>query len=66
MNIYRSLDLVVRFLNDEKGEAAERLASSFLSLAEIVQETSVDSREKTIALERLEESYMWALKGLNE
>jgi hypothetical protein len=56
----------VRFLNDEKGEAAERLASSFLSLAEVVQETSVDSREKTIALERLEESYMWALKGLNE
>jgi len=57
------IDLLLRFApNDTAAEL--NLAKSYVKLAEIIDNADVDSREKTICIERLEESYMWAKKGL--
>jgi hypothetical protein len=57
------IDLLLRFApNDTELELS--LAKSYVTLAEIINAADLDSREKTIAMERLEESYMWAKKGL--
>jgi hypothetical protein len=40
------------------------LRDRYLELALFLGEQSIDSREQTIAMERLEESFMWGLKGL--
>jgi hypothetical protein len=57
------IDLLLRFApNDTEAELS--LAKSYVRLAEVINRTDLDSREKTIAMERLEESYMWAKKGL--
>ena len=48
--------------NDQ--EEREELAEKYRWLANYIDKVDIDSREKTIAMERLEESFMWASKGL--
>ena len=57
------LDIMLRFLGNESDEEIE-MSKRFTELAFYVNASDIDSREKTIAMERLEESFMWAKKGL--
>jgi hypothetical protein len=57
------MDILLRFLPSEI-EEDQLLAKGFVELALRLNDIDLDSREKTIAMERLEESYMWAKKGL--
>ena len=57
------IDLLMRF---PQGSTTKELslASVYIVVAEVINEMETDSREKTIAIEKLEESYMWAKKGI--
>ena len=57
------IDLLLRFAPNQTNEEVN-LAREYVKLASVINDADVDSREKTIAIERLEESYMWAKKGL--
>jgi hypothetical protein len=57
------MDILLRF-GDEGEIVDESLALGYANLAKLVNELELESRAKTIALERLEESLMWAEKGL--
>ena len=56
-------DILLRFAINENDEEVE-LAENYIKLAELINELEIESREKTICIERLEESFMWAKKGL--
>jgi len=56
------VDILLRFAPNEDDVDAQ-LAQRFIEVAEQINSMEIDSREKTIAIERLEESYMWAKKG---
>jgi len=56
-------DILLRFTGSETDEEV-RLAEDFINLAELINESEIESREKTISIERLEESFMWAKKGM--
>jgi hypothetical protein len=57
-------DVVLRF-KKPKRKPLQPLHKQYLALAHAIDNTeAVDNREKFIALERLEESYMWLLKGV--
>jgi hypothetical protein len=58
------LDLLSRFSTRESSELKEELAKKFIDLAIVIDSSETESREKTIAIERLEESFMWATKGI--
>jgi hypothetical protein len=57
------IDILLRFAPNQTDQELD-LAREYVKLASVINNTDVDSREKTIAIERLEESYMWAKKGL--
>jgi len=57
------IDILLRFQPNETHTEIE-LAKKFVNLAVVINNSEIDSREKTICIERLEESYMWAKKGL--
>ena len=57
------VDLAVRFAFPYGDEFIEKLASMYTNLAYQINNIEADSREKVIAIERLEESFMWACKG---
>jgi len=57
------IDILLRFAPNQTDQELD-LAREYIKLASVINNTDVDSREKTIAIERLEESYMWAKKGL--
>jgi hypothetical protein len=59
----QEMDILLRFMPNETDEE-KVLAKSYIALAKAVDKLDIDSREKTIAIERLEESYMWAKKGI--
>lgn len=56
-------DIKERFKLPRGCKDAEELSSMFYKLALCIISESIDSREETISIERLEESYMWALKS---
>jgi len=58
------LDILLRFIPEGNKQGGEDLAEGYKNLALLINSLDMDSREKTIAMERLEESYMWATKGL--
>lgn len=49
---------------EEFEEELEHLSIKFIELAKYINANVGDSRESTIAIERLEESYMWAIKSM--
>jgi hypothetical protein len=57
------MDILLRF-GKEGVRPEEDLQEGYANLAKLVDDLELESREKTIALERLEESLMWAVKGL--
>ena len=59
----QEMDILLRFMPNETDEEKE-LAKGFIQLAKVINKLDIDSREKTIAMERLESSYMWAKKGI--
>lgn len=59
------IDLIIRFAPKSSSEEHKYMAKAYLALADIINNTDMEPREKVIAIERLEESYMWTLKGFN-
>jgi len=58
-------DIQLRFPKPRK-KALTKFHAQYLSIANALDNSVFfDNREKFIALERLEESYMWAIKSLN-
>ena len=57
------VDLAIRFSAPYGDEFIEKLASMYINLVYQINNLEADSREKVIAIERLEESFMWARKG---
>lgn len=45
-------------------KAMEDVRSTFIGIEFVVDNTLVDSREKSLALTKLEEALMWAIKAL--
>ena len=54
--------------NDEQIQIIENLRNAYKEVRTILKEQTLDGREQSIALTRLEDSLMWAVKGviLNE
>lgn len=44
--------------------AIEKLKLKIIELDDMIHETMLDSREKSLALTKLEECRMWAVKGI--
>jgi len=57
-----TVDILLRFKPEREKE--EDLANAYKLLAISVNDSELESREKTIAIERLEESFMWAKRGI--
>ena len=59
------MDILLRFSIRPEYESEEdaKLTEKYTSLGNLLNELEIDSREKTIAIEKLEESFMWARKG---
>lgn len=59
------MDILLRFSIRPEYESEEdtQLAEKYTNLGNLLNELEIDSREKTIAIEKLEESFMWARKG---
>jgi len=55
-----TLDINLRF---ESNKTNKVIADAYHKLAIFMNSLEIESREKTIAMEKLEESYMWATKG---
>lgn len=58
-------DISLRFL-PALNKDEEMLSAKFVELASFIDELEIESREKTIGIERLEESFMWLRKGLSQ
>ncbi len=50
--------------NEEQKKKIEDTRNSFTNVTEFVLENMKDSREKSLTLTKLEESCMWAIKGI--
>ncbi len=59
------IDIFLRFADDGGGKKGT-IAAAFFELAKLIDKMEIESREKTISIERLEEAYMWAKKGLDD
>lgn len=57
------IDIEIRFTPRDISLAAIELGDNYKALASQINKLDMDSREKTIAIEKLEESFMWACKG---
>jgi hypothetical protein len=58
------IDIYQRFLPDNESEIEMLLSVQYTYLAEALNEAISNSRELTVAMERLEESYMWVKKAV--
>lgn len=54
------IDIQLRF---KSKKSTQKMADAYKLVAELVNNMEIESREKTIAMEKLEESFMWAIKG---
>ena len=59
------MDILLRFSIRPEVESIgdKELAERYIRLGNLLNDLEIDSREKTIAIEKLEESFMWARKG---
>jgi hypothetical protein len=64
--IFLDEDIDIRFSIGTNTRTEKKLRSKYLELAKAMNSMKMESREKTIALEKLEESFIWAVKGANE
>lgn len=57
----RNIDILLRFKPRPRASGYEKTVSQhFTELADKIASYMIDSRDKTISLERLEEAYKWA------
>lgn len=49
---------------DDKKEKISNTRSAFTDVTEFILENLKDSREKSLALTKIEEACMWAIKGI--
>ena len=52
-------------MNNDQIDRINRLREAYLNLAEMLKELTPNSRESSLAMTRLEESSMWAIKSIS-